>query len=262
MNTYLNDIARHFGFTFRNDLLFRIGDPYKQAYQPPRVAHPIVQHVPPMHFAVSCSIDPGWSLGRMVIRNTGLWSLPPAYHESNYHPQAEYAPEMQYGAWCQLWSTTYGSGRVLAFADSTLFSNFCVFQPGKAELLRGMLDWLNHTSPFDRRGPKLLLVIPSTVIGGLLVALGAWFGRRGDVTLACLSRCRVGRLVDRRPGRDRRPSQPHAGTPEATTDAARGHRSNLVRRAAAHRRICGRRRGGRLWNVRTVDSADWSRSPP
>ena len=25
MNTYLNDIARHFGFTFRNDLLFRIG---------------------------------------------------------------------------------------------------------------------------------------------------------------------------------------------------------------------------------------------
>jgi hypothetical protein len=182
MNTYLNDIARHFGFTFRHDLLFRIGSPYQQAYQPPRMAHPIVQHVPPMHFAVSCSIDPGYSLGRMVIRNTGLWSLPPAYHESNYHPQAEYAPNMQYGAWCQLWSTTHGSGRVLAFADSTLFSNFCLFQPGKSELLRSMLDWLDHTSIFDRRGPKLLLLIPGGLTGGLLVILGIRLGRRGEIS--------------------------------------------------------------------------------
>ena len=72
MNTYLNDIARQFGFTFRNDLLFRVGTPYKQPYAPPVVAHPIVQHVPPMDFAVSCSIDPGRSAGRMVIRSTRL----------------------------------------------------------------------------------------------------------------------------------------------------------------------------------------------
>ncbi len=63
MNTCLNDVARRFGFTFRNDLLFRVGTPYAQAYRPPVVAHPIVQHVPPMNFAVSCSIDPGRSLG-------------------------------------------------------------------------------------------------------------------------------------------------------------------------------------------------------
>ena len=61
MSTYLNDLARHFAFTFRNDLLFRVGDPYKQPFQPPRWAHPVVQHLGPMHFAVSCSIDPGWS---------------------------------------------------------------------------------------------------------------------------------------------------------------------------------------------------------
>ena len=178
MNTSLNDVARHFGFSFRNDLLFRVGTPYVQKYRPPVVASPIVQHVPPMNFAVSCSIDPGCSMGRMVVRSTGLFSLPPAYHESNYHPQAEYRPNMHFGAWCQLWSCRYGQGRVLAFADSTLFSNFCVFQPGKAELLRGMLDWLNHRSVWDRRAPRLGLVLSLGLLAALLLAWGWWIGRR------------------------------------------------------------------------------------
>jgi hypothetical protein len=172
MNTYLNDIARSFGFTFRNDLLFRIGDPYKQTYKPPKIAHPILQFVPPMCFAVSCSIDPGPSVGSMVIRNVGLWNLPPAYQESNYHPQAEYRPYMQYGAWCQLWSTTYGRGRVLAFADSTLFSNFCVYQPGKSELFVGMLEWLNHASGLDSIRAQRLLSIVGLVAGLVAGALG------------------------------------------------------------------------------------------
>ena len=178
MNTYLNDMARHFGFTFRNDLLFRVGSPYKQTYQPPAIAHPLLQHVPPMCFAVSCSIDPGWHVGSMVIRNVGLWNLPPAYQESNYHPQAEYRPYMQYGAWCQLWSTTRGSGRVLAFADSTLFSNFCVYQPGKTELFLGMLEWLNHASRWDSPSAQWLLRVFVWVAGCVACALGLWTVRR------------------------------------------------------------------------------------
>ncbi len=178
MNTYLNDIGRRFGFTFRNDLLFKVGSPYKQPYDPPRIVHPILQDLPPMNFAVSCSIDPGTSVGTMAIRNTGLWNLPPAYQESNYHPQAEYRPYMQYGAWCQLWTTTAGRGRVAAFADSTLFSNFCVFQPGKRELFMGMLEWLNHTSPFDSVLLRMAIAIPCTLLGGLLAVAGWWFGQK------------------------------------------------------------------------------------
>ncbi len=177
MNTYLNDVSRHFGFTFRNDLLFRVGSPYVQKYRPPLVAHPVVQHVPPMNFAVSCSIDPGRSAGKMVIRNTGLYNLPPAYQEMNYHPQAEYRHDMQYGAWCQMWATRCGKGRVLAFADSTLFSNFCVFQPGKKELFMGMLDWLNRTSVFDRMWARLLVVLPFGLAGMALLIYGLRQGR-------------------------------------------------------------------------------------
>jgi hypothetical protein len=173
MNTYLNDIARCFGFTFRNDLLFRVADPYKQPYRSRYPSHPAVQRISTMHFAVSCSIDPAFHAGRMAIRSAGLWNLPPAYHESNYHPQAEFRPYMQYGSWCQLWATPHGQGRVLAFADSTLFSNFCVFQPGKLELLVGMLDWLNRRSRFDAGRPRMLLRGFLALVSAALLLL-AW----------------------------------------------------------------------------------------
>ena len=178
MSTYLNDIARHFGFTFRNDLLFRVGEHYLERYQPPTVAHPAVQHMPTMYFAVSCSIDPGFSMGQMVIRNTGLYNLPPVYQELNYHPQAEYRQNMQYGAWCQVWSTCHGQGRVLACGDSTPFSSFCIYQPGKAELMLGMLEWLNHRSVLDRPAMKLLLFGPLGLVALLLIAVAVWLARR------------------------------------------------------------------------------------
>jgi len=182
MNTFLNDISRHFGFTFRNDLLFRVGSPYVQKYRPPLVAHPIVGRVPPMNFAVSCSIDPGISAGRMAIRNTGLYNLPPAYQESNYHPQAEYRTDMQYGAWCQMWAARCGEGRVVAFADSTLFSNFCVYQPGKKELFMGMVNWLNRTSAFDRLWVRLLVLVPFGLAGAALLCFGLRKGLRQNAS--------------------------------------------------------------------------------
>jgi hypothetical protein len=176
MNTYLNDVSRRFGFTFRNDLLFCVSSPYEQKHHPPPMQHPALQHMPPLDFAVACSIDPGRSAGRMVIRAAGLWSLAPAYQEVNYHPQAEYRPEMQYGAWCQAWATYRGKGRVIGFGDSTLFSNFCTYQPGKAELFLGMVQWLNHRSWTNAPWAWWLLRLPSVLIGVLLAGWGIWMG--------------------------------------------------------------------------------------
>lgn len=171
-STYLNAITRPMGFTFRNDLLFCIGSPYEQAYRRPWVAHPAVQHVSEMDFAVSCSIDPANQWGRAAIRSTGLWSLPAAYQASNYHPHAQYLPHLRAGAFVQLWATSYGRGRVLAFTDSTIFSNFCTFQPGKAELFLNMLQWLNHTSPFDPWGVQAAMTWGLGLAGLLLVSIG------------------------------------------------------------------------------------------
>lgn len=164
--TYLNDIALRFGFRFRYDCLFDIDTPFEQLYHRPLVPHPIVQHMPPMDFAVSCSIDPGTSAGRAAIRATGLRSLPPDYHASNYYPQVEDRADARYGAFVQLWAMDHGAGRVAAFGDSTIFSNFSTFEPGKAELMLGMLEWLNHQAPSRNQQPALILP-------GLLLAAGA-----------------------------------------------------------------------------------------
>jgi hypothetical protein len=120
-----------------------------------------------MDFAVSCSIDPGYSKGRAAIRMTGLRSLPADYHTSNYYPQVEDRVESRYGAFIQLW-TTHRTGRIAAFTDSTVFSNFSTFEPGKAELMLGMLEWLNHREPSQNTQPLwiglgLLLMAASVV---------------------------------------------------------------------------------------------------
>jgi len=168
--THLNDIAGRFGFRFRYDCLFDIDAVFEQLWRPPPVRHPIVQNLPFFDFAVSCSIRPGMSLGRAVIRSTGLRNLPADYHVSNFYPQVEDHAYSRYGAFIQLWATRRGAGRVAAFTDSTVFSNFSTFEPGKTELMLGMLEWLNHrNSPLD---PRLWLLLAGAVLGvvGLLRA--------------------------------------------------------------------------------------------
>lgn len=175
--THLNDIASVFGFRFRYDCLFDIDTTFTQLYRPPPAPHPIVQNIPPMDFAVSCSIHPGRRAGRAVIRATGLRSLPADYHASNFYPQVEDRAESRCGAFIQLWTTRRGAGRVAAFTDSTIFSNFSTFEPGKAELMLGMLEWLNHrNASWDMRPPLIGLGV--LLAAGALVFRKKWAGSR------------------------------------------------------------------------------------
>jgi len=167
--THINDIAKVFGFSFRYDCLFGIDTVFTQLYNPPLVPHPIVQDMPPLDFAVSCSISPGLSPGRAAIRSTGLKNLLADYHASNFYPQVEDNAQMRYGAFVQLWTAHRGAGRVAAFTDSTIFSNFATFEPGKAELMLGMLEWLNHrNSPYPLRLFLIVLGLPLLAAGLVL----------------------------------------------------------------------------------------------
>ncbi len=168
---YLNQVAEQFGFRFRYDCAFGIDSVFVQRFAPPPAPHPILQHMPPLDFATSCTIDPAGSDGRAVIQATGLKNLSANYHAPNYYPQAKDQPEMRYGPFVQLWATRHGAGRVVAFTDSTIFSNFAFFEPGKSELMLGMLEWLNHRS--EALDPRLLLVL----VGVCLLAGAAALGR-------------------------------------------------------------------------------------
>lgn len=174
----LNLVARRLGFAFRHDCLFGVDSFFDQIFTPGVAPHPIVQHMPPMYFATSCSIDPGSSSGRAPILETGLKNLPAHYHASNFYPQAEDRADMRYGAFVQLWSVRHGKGRVVAFSDSTIFSNFSTFEPGKIELMLGMIEWLNHTNTFADPRPYLM------TLGIVLLLAGLWLARPWDATWA------------------------------------------------------------------------------
>jgi hypothetical protein len=147
---HMNDISRAFGFTFRDDVLFSTQPaPDDDHYQAPTVPHPALEHVPAFDFEISCSIDPGVSQGRPVVAATGLWSMPGFYHHSNFMPYAEHTPEIRFGSFVQAWSAHGGRGRVIAWGDSTIFSNFCLYQPGKAQVLLNLVEWLNHQGGMD-----------------------------------------------------------------------------------------------------------------
>jgi hypothetical protein len=175
----LNAVARQFGFRFVSDSLFGMGfrqtSVFEQELNPPPTAHPVLQYVRAvnardvarMDFATSCSLDVQNGAGRAVIRSTGLKSKTAEYHVENYYPPPSDTAKMRYGAFVQLWSTGCGRGRVLAFTDSTDFSNFCTFDRGKSELMLGMIEWLNHSPlPWDPR-PWLTGLAVLLAVGGI-----------------------------------------------------------------------------------------------
>jgi len=183
--TYLNRVAERFGFRFRYDCLLGIDKPWEDHYAPPLVPHPIVQHLREMDFATSCSIAPGASHGRAPMRAAGFKNLPPDYFAPNLQPAPDDRPQMRYGAFVQVWSMRCGRGRVAAFTDSTSFSNFCVFEPGKKEIWMGLVDWLNHRSPW-------LDPFYPLVIAGLLLGCGSlWFARTWNGGWLALVGCGV-----------------------------------------------------------------------
>ncbi len=167
----LNDIARRFGFAFRYDVILDTDTAFQQAMVLPRTPHPILQRLPSFDFAVSCSIAPGASVGKPVVLSRSLRGLGPDYHASNFYPQVDDTADERYGAFVQCWATRGGQGRVAAWSDSTVWSNFCAFEPGKCELMMGLISWLNQRDTgFDIR-PALWIV--ATVLLGLSV----WISR-------------------------------------------------------------------------------------
>jgi hypothetical protein len=149
---YLNSVTRPFGFEFRFDSLFDTRKTFEEVYYPPQMLpHPVVQNFPYFFFEVSCSIKPqSYFRGEPVIVGTRLKALSVDYHAPNFYPQPNDRSDMDFGPFVQMWACNFGKGRVLAFTDSTVFSNFCTFQPGKPELLLGSVEWLNHRNHWGR----------------------------------------------------------------------------------------------------------------
>ncbi len=173
----MNDISRSFGFTFRDDVIYSTQpSPYDEHYLAPVAPHPAIQHVPAFDFLVSCSIDPGYSWGRPVVAPAGLWSMNADYNYANFMPEPQHTPGSRFGTFIQAWAAHAGNGgRVIAWGDSTIFSNFCIGQPGKFPVLLNMIEWLNHQG-----GTGVWWLW--TLLGIAAIGNGLWLVRAGGAS--------------------------------------------------------------------------------
>jgi len=169
----LNPVTRRFGLAYRYDVVFDIQRKWEQTLFPDRyLRHPAMRDVPFYRFAVSCSVQTDTWRSRPVLRGAGLWSLPIDYCPSNFYPTVEDHSYEKFGAFDQMLATSAGRGRVAAFADSTVYSNFLAFYPGKPELLLGTIDWLNRSNRWDFLNGAALAVGLAAGLAALLMLTG------------------------------------------------------------------------------------------
>jgi hypothetical protein len=116
-------------------------------------------------FLTSCTVI-GDIRTEPVIIGCGLGSEEADYGHPNFFGNITYDLRDRFGLFLQAASRRFGRGRVLLFTDSTCFSNFCIFGPGRRDLILGFMDYLN------REGTKYPWVRPGAfLLFGLLVAV-------------------------------------------------------------------------------------------
>jgi hypothetical protein len=143
-SAYMNPVAEQFGLRFNYDATYDLKTGDLSVYEAPKVLpHPAVQYLPPFLFGSSCTLEASW-FGEDVITGYQLRSVELDYSQKNFFPEKIDSPSIRFGLFLQCAGIKYGKGRVMAFTDSTVFSNFWIFLPGKAELLLGSIDWLNR----------------------------------------------------------------------------------------------------------------------
>lgn len=179
----LNALAEPFGFHYDYDCLFDHAQRFEELYtvETSLARHPILRPFESVRFEVGCSIDVNSADTRAVIVGRGLKSQPIDYRVANFYGKPRDQSQLRCGPFAQLVTRTFGSGRVVAVADSTLFSTFSICIPGRRELVEGMLAYANRTDAGEnaRRVARVLALLALGALAafvrgrGLMVATAA-----------------------------------------------------------------------------------------
>lgn len=171
-STYLNAIARRFGLHYNYDATYDLPTGGLTFYEHPTLLpHPIVQAMPPFLFGTSCTVEAPLSAA-IPIQGYALRVAGHDYAATSFFSPSTDGPHVGFGLFPQLAAVKCRRGRVVAFTDSTVFSNFWMFLPGKPELLLGCTEWLNRQNGRSSRSLVLCAL-------GLLLAASAGFSLRG-----------------------------------------------------------------------------------
>ncbi len=171
-SSYLNLLARRFGLRFRYDSTYDLQTLRVSLFERPGLlAHPAVLEMPPFLFATSCTLEAPPTAGNVMV-GYGLRALPVDYSTRVYFPDKEKEQDYPFGVFMQSAAVRHGRGRVVAFTDSTVFSNFTMFIPGKPEYFLGVMNWLNHAERWPWLDGALLGIAALAGAGSLFLLRG------------------------------------------------------------------------------------------
>ena len=170
MTTYMNDVARLFDIQFRSDDTF---DLYTEGFTTWEVAswlpHPVGSAIGRFEFETSCTLEVPIGT-RVPVMGYAMGADPADFSKPGFFGDLHLSANERFGFLPQLAVLPYGAGRVAAVADSTPFSNFSIYFPGRREMLLATVDWLNRESGwFSQRLAWLGLVVSLGFGVGLLV---------------------------------------------------------------------------------------------
>ena len=158
--THLNEICEPFGFQFRDDVLFDLDEDFHQLIDAPYPGSAFWHGMSFFKLRGPASIRPTSLWTRPVYQVGHSKSVRAIYSVNNFYPPPHDDPKMKQGTFCVAAASRYGSGRVAAWGDSTVFSNFEIFYPGKQEYLLNTLGWLNHKDGvLPSMGRRMALVV-------------------------------------------------------------------------------------------------------
>jgi len=171
-SSYLNPLARRFGLRFLYDATYDLATLRVTLYERPRLlAHPAVLEMPPFLFATSCTLQAPL-LADSVMTGYGLRALPVDYATRVFFPDKEKEQDYPFGLFLQSAAVRHGRGRVVAFTDSTVFSNFTMFIPGKPEYFLGVMNWLNRAERWPWLDGALAAVALFAAAGAVILGRG------------------------------------------------------------------------------------------
>lgn len=148
MDYYLNFIAKRFSIFFHYDSTYDLFSGKLSYYKPPEIfPHPIVKDMSSFLFATSNTVQAPLTADNVMI-GYGLKSRLLSYSGRAFF-EKEPLQDYEFGLFLQSSAVRHGKGRVAVFTDSTCFSNFYMFIPGKPELALGTVEWLNRSNRFD-----------------------------------------------------------------------------------------------------------------
>jgi hypothetical protein len=168
--SHLNPICEPFGFQFRDDVLFDLDEDFHQLLDAPYPGSAFWHGMSFFKLRGPASIRPTSLWTRPVYQVGHSKSVRAIYSVNNFYPPPHDGPGMKHGTFCVAAASRYGSGRVAAWGDSTVFSNFEIFYPGKQEYLLNTLAWLNHKDGvLPAMGRRMALVVLLAAVAAFLV---------------------------------------------------------------------------------------------